>query len=351
MQVRRRILDARSGNVLIGPSAEAIVPLIICGLKNRSALQVVHQVVRVVRRRMADRALGLAEEQLLAAHLRFARLRRIELAEHVELGRRREIEQFLELRHEMDLAAALENVHALLRGNHRVAVEVGRPLFELGEVFDRLRAPAASRTAAGCSRRAATAYRCDGGIPAGGCRRPGASAPLVCPLAWQSKQATPRLGFTVRRSSVGLNCCCGNGVTSSRSPSSCFGFRMPLNSSKKLSIVTSLPFDTSPRSGRVVRKIGGGKLGQKMIGQIEIEIEAGQVAIFLLLDFVDVELGKQHAAFGMIGMRQRQEALRAKCRLCESPPAVMSPSLSHVMPAGKLGPDAALNRLVRAATS
>jgi hypothetical protein len=47
-------------------------------------------------------------------------------------------------------------------------------------------------------------------------------AELVCPLAWQSKQATPRLGFMLRRSSVWLNCCCGNGVSSSRSPSSCF---------------------------------------------------------------------------------------------------------------------------------
>ena len=45
-----------------------------------------------------------------------------------------------------------------------------------------------------------------------------------------------------------------------------------------------------------------------MVGQIEIEIEAGQVAAFLLLDLIDMELGEQHSAFRMIRMRQRHEA-------------------------------------------
>src|SRR5262249_46966788 len=38
----------------------------------------------------------------------------------------------------MDLAAALEDVDALLGGDDGVAVEVGGPLLELGEVFDGL---------------------------------------------------------------------------------------------------------------------------------------------------------------------------------------------------------------------
>ena len=36
VQVGRRVLDARSGNVLIGPSADALRPLIVTSLKNRS---------------------------------------------------------------------------------------------------------------------------------------------------------------------------------------------------------------------------------------------------------------------------------------------------------------------------
>ena len=66
---------------------------------------------------------------------------RIELAEDVELRRRREVEDGLELGHEVDLAAALQDVDALLRGDHRIAVEVGRPLLELGEVLDALQRP------------------------------------------------------------------------------------------------------------------------------------------------------------------------------------------------------------------
>ena len=47
----------------------------------------------------------------------------------------------MELGHEVDLAAALQDVDALLGGDHRVAVEVGRPLLELGEVLDALQRP------------------------------------------------------------------------------------------------------------------------------------------------------------------------------------------------------------------
>jgi len=38
----------------------------------------------------------------------------------------------------VDLAATLEDVHALLGGDDWIAVEVGSPLLELGEVLDRL---------------------------------------------------------------------------------------------------------------------------------------------------------------------------------------------------------------------
>ena len=66
-------------------------------------LQVVHAVVRVVRRRVAGAALRLAEEQLLALHLRRVgpELLRVELAVDAQAGRRREgnrIVDFYELR-------------------------------------------------------------------------------------------------------------------------------------------------------------------------------------------------------------------------------------------------------------
>ena len=53
------------------------------------------------------------------------------------------------------------------------------------------------------------------------------------------------------------------------------------------------------------------KFGQDVVGQVEVEVVAGQVAAlrsFLLLDFLDLELGKEHAALVMVGVRQRQKA-------------------------------------------
>src|ERR1700691_6361975 len=87
---------------------------------------------------MAARALALAEENLLPTHFCRCRLGGIELAKQVELGRGREVQDFLEVGHEVHLAAALERIHALLRRVHDVAVEIGGALLELGEILDRL---------------------------------------------------------------------------------------------------------------------------------------------------------------------------------------------------------------------
>ncbi len=53
-----------------------------------------------------------------------------------------------------------------------------------------------------------------------------------------------------------------------------------------------------------------GRLREQVLGRHEIQIEARQVAAFLLFHQIDVRLWKHHAAFGMILMRQRQEAGR-----------------------------------------
>jgi hypothetical protein len=100
-------------------------------------LEIVHQVIGVVGRGVAGTALALAEEDLLSAQLVGGGLAWIELSEHVELRRRREPQHFLELGHDVDLMAALENVYALLRGDHIVTVEIGAALLEFGEILDR----------------------------------------------------------------------------------------------------------------------------------------------------------------------------------------------------------------------
>ena len=52
------------------------------------------------------------------------------------------------------------------------------------------------------------------------------------------------------------------------------------------------------------------ELGQKVIGNVEIDVEAREVAPLLPLDLVDQEAREHHAAFLMLGVRQRQEAWR-----------------------------------------
>ena len=47
-----------------------------------------------------------------------------------------------------------------------------------------------------------------------------------------------------------------------------------------------------------------------MIGNVEIDVEAREVAPLLALDLVDLEAREHHAAFLMLGVRQREEAQR-----------------------------------------
>ena len=51
------------------------------------------------------------------------------------------------------------------------------------------------------------------------------------------------------------------------------------------------------------------ELRQEVLGQIKVQVKSGEVASLLPLDFINVMLGEDHAALGMIRMRQRQESL------------------------------------------
>src|SRR5258706_13193794 len=110
-------------------------------------LEIVHEVIRVVRRLMTHRALAFAEEYGLAAQLSGRCFGTVEVAEDVELRCRREVQHLLEFRHLMDLAAAIEDVHSFFGRDDMVAVEVRGALLELGKILPRLRAtPGAKKT-------------------------------------------------------------------------------------------------------------------------------------------------------------------------------------------------------------
>src|SRR5205807_583370 len=81
--VRRRVLDATQRERLDRAIARRRVIQVRLLLVEALRLQIVHQVVGVVRRRMAHGALGLAVEDRLAAHFGFRRLLLVEPAQDV----------------------------------------------------------------------------------------------------------------------------------------------------------------------------------------------------------------------------------------------------------------------------
>ena len=85
---------------------------------------------------MAGDALRFAKEKFLPANLAFIRFGRVEPGScRVQFRRGRKVEHVLHLRHVTDLHA-INDVRTFLEGVNLIAIEVGRALLELGEVFD-----------------------------------------------------------------------------------------------------------------------------------------------------------------------------------------------------------------------
>ena len=107
---------------------------------------------------------------------------------------------------------------------------------------------------------------------------------------------------------------------------------MPLKISKKLSIVTDFPFETSPRSGR---EVDGPEVGirKKVFWKIEVQVEAGKVPLLLFYQFLNLELREDHASLGVVGMGQRQKALRKQVLVTDWS-GVMSASWGQVTAGG-----------------
>jgi len=105
-----------------------------------------------------------------------------------------------------------------------------------------------------------------------------------------------------------LNCCCGNGED--EQPQSLELLRVE-HAVEQLEVVVDGD-ELALRDVAQVRARGEedrrGELGQHVVGQVEVEVEAREVARLLALDLIDVELREHHAALGMVRVRQRQEA-------------------------------------------
>lgn len=128
----------RKGNLLMGPSALGMGPLIIRGLQKRSTFRLCMELHRVIGCLMATGARRFAEEQVLPSLLRRGGALGIHLAVKPKLRCRGEVQECLDLCHEMHLAASFEHVDPLLCRDHRIAIEVGRALLELRKILHTL---------------------------------------------------------------------------------------------------------------------------------------------------------------------------------------------------------------------
>ena len=300
-------LIPRSGNVLILPSVHGHVVLDHLRLEEAAGLQIVHLIVRVVRRRVAGRALALAVEHRLAAQLCLRGLRRIELAEHVECGRGREIQDVLELRHEMHLAAALQDVDALLRRDHRVAVEVRGALLELGEVLDGLQR--ALRAEQPLDVHAAQRGRLDAMtefLRADVAHEVRRAVRVAVGVTIEARDALARLHRTAVAGRVEL-------LLRERREQQAQSFELlRIQDAAEQLVVVRQRHELALGDVAEIRprrqEDRGRALREQMLRRQEIEIEAREVAPLLRFHQVDVRLREQHPALGMVRMRQRHEA-------------------------------------------
>src|SRR5215831_12760402 len=103
-------------------------------------VEIMHLVVQIKWSRVALGALSLAEKDLFTTQFAVGRSAANEVAcGSIQLGSRREIENILHLSHMAD-RNAVENIHSLFDCVNLIAVEIRRPLLELGEVLHRAKA-------------------------------------------------------------------------------------------------------------------------------------------------------------------------------------------------------------------
>ena len=149
-------------------------------------------------------------------------------------------------------------------------------------------------------------------------------AALVWPLAWQSKQATPRLGRSDAAVLGRVELLLRERRHQQPQALELLGVQDAVEQLVEVRrCVTSLPCETSPRSGRVVRKIGGGNSGRKWSGRSKSRSKRVRSRSVLLLDLVDVELREEHAAFGVVRVRQRAGSRRGTGPCRGSPSGVI----------------------------
>jgi hypothetical protein len=107
VQVGRRILYTAQRKGLDRAVGRSHPPIDHAGFEEPFSFQIVHEIVGVIRRRVATSAIPLPKKQLLPPHLGLTRRFFVQLAVNAEFGSRRKVQDCLELCHGMHLVAAI----------------------------------------------------------------------------------------------------------------------------------------------------------------------------------------------------------------------------------------------------
>ena len=220
----------------------------------------------------------------------------------------------------------------LLHRPDRVAVEVRRPLLELGEVLDRPQAPL--RPVDLLVEHAAQAGRVEPEPPllrADVRAEVELAGRVAVHVAVEARHAHAAAAG-VLRSSVRLNSSCGSGVSSSRMPSSCTGVMISLNSVAEVAEVDDLPARHVAQLRPVLQEDRRRELGQERLGQVELDVEPLQPR-----EHVDLHLREHLPAVGVQRVRQRR--VREDAPLLDLGRATCRPACptSSPPPAGRSG--------------
>ncbi len=206
----------------------------------------------------------------------------------------------------MHLASAFEDVGAFTRRVGRDAVEVGGSLLELGEVLHGLHRPL--RTEQALNVQAPQRWRVD-------------PMPMLI-----GPNIADRVGGGVRMA-VGVTVEAGHALRGLQAAAVFDGVELLLGKRRDqqpqsfellgIEDVLEQLVEVAERHQFPLRDVAQirpccqidrrRELGQKMIRQVEVEVEASQIPIGLLLRFLDEEFGEDHAARFVVGMRQRKK--------------------------------------------
>ena len=135
------------------------------------------------------------------------------------------------------------------------------------------------------------------------------------PFEWQSRHATPAAGAHRAPVLDLIELLLGERGQQQAQAVELFGVEDAVEQLEEVVEGDQLPLRDVAEVGARDQEDRGRELGQEVVGQVEVEVESLQVPLLVALDGVDVELGEQHPALGMIGVGQGQEAERERVTL------------------------------------